>query len=222
MSPRNLLIQGATGQMSCLILTQIMKRLHCGMDISIDWESVFERIIGSSEPPLSHFLLSRHLAQTCDDLGPDSAWSRVLGASDEGELFLIVVERFPGVYRKYHFVPRKRFTDAGRAFLPFWSYVYEDILNGDGWFDRSELYTQVRERSRGDVPEWAIDAIDEYLPELTPATEHTQSMRNTSIRSDTKRLYEQLSDVAGPSEGKVTLPHDRERKMLNRLHNDEI
>lgn len=189
------------------------------MDISIDWESVFERIIGSQEPPLSHFLLSRHIAQTCDGLGPDSAWSRVLGASDEGELFLVTVEQFPGVYRKYHFVPRRRFTDAGRAFLPFWSYVYEDVLHGDGWFDRSELYNRVRQRSREDVPEWVMDVIDEYLPELTPATEPTQSMRNTSIRSDTRKLYEQLSEVAGPSEGTVTLPHSLEPKSLDDLTN---
>lgn len=58
--------------------------------------------------------------------------------------------------------------DAGRAFLPFWSYAYDDVLTGDGWFNRSELYDRVRERLREDVPEWVINAIDDYLPALTP------------------------------------------------------
>jgi hypothetical protein len=59
----------------------------------IDWESIFERILGSKKPPLSHHTLSRHLNQTNERLDPDSAWERVTGGSGTGDLFLIAVER---------------------------------------------------------------------------------------------------------------------------------
>lgn len=179
-----------------------------------DWESIFERILGSPKPPLSHHMLSRHLNQTNAGLDPDSAWERVTGGSAIGDLFLVEVEWYPGINRKYYFIPRRRFVDAGRAFLPFWSYAYEDILHGNGWFDRSELYDRTRERSRDDVPNWAIDAIDNYLPALTPAVEHKQLSRNTSIRNDTRALYANLAEITGPSEGEFTLPQDRETISL--------
>lgn len=179
-----------------------------------DWESIFERMLGSQKPPLSHHMLSQHLHQTTAGLDPDSAWERVTGGSATGDLFLVAVEWYPGVNRRYYFIPRRRFVDPGMAFVPFWSYAYDDILHGDGWFNRSELYDRVRERSRADVPDWAIDAIDDYLPILTPAVEHKQFSRSTSIRNDTRRLYAQLAEITGPSQGVVTLAQDRETVSL--------
>jgi hypothetical protein len=183
-------------------------------DDDIDWGSIYERVLGSQEPPLSHHVLSRHLEHTYDC---GRAWGRVYDASYAGDLLLIIVERFPDVYRKYYFIPRKRFEPAGRVFVPFWSYWYEDMLNGDGWFDRAELRNRIIERTDEDIPEWALEAVDEYLGALTPAYEPQQSMKDTAIRSDTRQFYEKISDIEEPSQGYYELPQDKEREVISSL-----
>lgn len=164
----------------------------------IDWESIFKRVAGTPEAPLSHHMLVRHLRHT-RGFDEDDAWLKVLEASEADELLMVVVEWFPDVYRRFYFIPRTRFEPTSTVFVPFWSYVYDDLSNSDGWFSRTDLSDRIRQRANDDISERILNAIDNYLEAIAPVHEPTQSMRDTVVRSDIGRLYEQLSDVAGPS-----------------------
>lgn len=169
-------------------------------DVGIDWEATFERVAGTTEAPLSHHMLARHLGHT-HGFNKDDAWVKVYEASEADELQMLVVEWFPGVYRKFYFIPRIRFEPTTTVFVPFWSYVYDGVFNGDGWFSRAELRDRIQQRADSSIPERILDSIDNYLEAITPVHEQGQSMRGTTIRTDISRLYKQLSDVAGPSTG---------------------
>lgn len=170
------------------------------IDVSFDWELIFERVVGTPEAPLSHHLLARHLRHT-HGFNEDDAWLKVSEASEADELHMVVVEWFPDIYRKFYFVPRTRFEPIATVFVPFWSYVHEEVFNGDGWFNRVELRNRTQQRADGNIPEQILDAIDNYIDAIAPVHEPTQSMRGTTIRTDIRGLYKRLSDVAGPSTG---------------------
>lgn len=180
---------------------------HPTSDREIEWESVFERITGNREAPVSHLVLSHHLEHT-HNLDSDEAWQAVYEASERGELLQVIVERFPDVHRKYYFIPRNRFEYAGQIFVPFWDYVLEEVIQGDGRFIRSDLHDWILKRNGGDVSERELSAIDEHLAAITPAYTPKQSMNGTKIRSDTMRLYQKLYDVTGTTN---TEPSDLER-----------
>lgn len=168
---------------------------HPTSDRGIEWESIFERITGSAEAPVLHRELSRHIEHT-HDLDSDDAWKAVYEASERGELLQVIVERFPDVHRKYYFLSRIQFEDTGRIFVPFWDYVLEEVIQGDGWFIGSDLYDLVLERNDGEISEWDLNAVDEHLEAITPVYASKQSMKETKIRNDTMRLYQNLSKVS--------------------------
>lgn len=168
---------------------------HLTQKGDIDWEQVFERITGSEETPVSHLTLSRRIENT-HSLDSDEAWQAVYEASERGELLQVIVERFPEVHRKYYFIPRNRFEDAGQIFVPFWDYVLEEVIQGDGWFICSDLYDRVHERNDREISECDLNAVDEHLEAITPVCTSKQSMSEPKIRGDTMRLYQKLSKVS--------------------------
>ncbi|KAB7515612.1 hypothetical protein DM867_00225 [Halosegnis rubeus] len=176
-------------------LNQTMNAKRTVRSEDIDWEPIFEQITGSVEAPVSHLTLSHQLKNT-HDLDSNEAWGVVTDASKRGELLQVIVECFPEIHRKYYFIPRVRFEDAGRVFVPFWDCVLEEVIRGDGWFSRSNLQDWIRERNDEDVSERTLAAIDDHLEAITPAYTPKQSMKETKIRSDTMRLYQKLSKVS--------------------------
>jgi hypothetical protein len=169
----------------------------------IDWEQIFQRITGSEKAPVSHLMLSRRIENT-HSLDSDEAWQAVYKASERGELLQVIVERFPDVHRKYYFLPRIPFEDAGRIYIPFWNYMLEEVVQGDGWFICSDLYDRVRERDVGEISECDLNAVDEHLEAITPVYTSKRSMKGTKVRSDTMRLYQNLSKVSGATNTDVS------------------
>jgi hypothetical protein len=170
-----------------------MRSEHHGPHSKIDWESVFERVAGSVEAPLSHEILARHLERT-QDFTFANAWLVVDGSSREGNLLLVRVETFPDVYEDFYFIPRVRFEDAGTIYIPFWNYVCNDVLSESDQAGRAELKDRLIERAGGDVSDWALTAIDEHLEELTPICEPGGSLSRNHIPAATLRIYKRLLD----------------------------
>lgn len=170
-----------------------MRSTHHGPHSKIDWESLFKRVAGSAEAPLSHEILARHLERT-HDFTFANAWLVVDRSSIKGDLLLVHVETFPDVYEDFYFIPRVRFKDAGTVHIPFWDYVCNDVLSGSDQAGRAALKDRIIERAEGDIPDWALTAIGEHLEELTPICESGGSLPRDYIPAATRRIYEKLLD----------------------------
>lgn len=170
-----------------------MKRTHHGPHSKVDWKSLFERVAGSAEAPLSHEILARHLQRT-HDFTFANAWLVVDRSGINGDLLSVRVETFPDVYEDFYFIPRVRLEDAGTVQIPFWSHVCNDVLPESDQADRAALKERIIERTEGDISDWALKAIGEHLEELTPICEPEGTLSQNYIPTATRRIYEALSN----------------------------
>lgn len=170
-----------------------MSQLLHNTEGDIDWETVFKRMTGSQESAISRENLGRYLSNT-RDVTLDDAAIAVSKASDDGELLKVVVERYPYVDRKFYFVPRVRFEHADSVYIPFWSYLSEevDFDSGEG-VDTDALLDRIVKRSDRDISDRTLSAIDDHLEELVPVYTPQQSHRGRTLETGEATLYGDLA-----------------------------
>lgn len=165
-----------------------------------DWKNIFRRVAGSVDTPLSGIVLSTHL-ENVRNVPTHEAESTLNDAVDSGNLGEIVLEKFPDVYVTFLFVPRPNHPDPETVFVPFWSYICTEVVQDRSPFSVAKLCEKVDERANGDIPEYILNMLDEYVSEIAPVTTGFQSVSGRSLRGNRRGVYETLAQSHGPSEG---------------------